>query len=342
MFSPKYHLSDQLAVQLSHIEQLTSKLKQTHIPPPVLNHIRKQCLLSLTHYSTQIEGNQLSLEQVSQVIDQGKKYGLLRDEKEVKNYFSLLEQIPSVLEKFHPSIDSKLILECHSKILDGIVEKEFRGTFRNIQNAVYESSTHRLIYLPPTSNDVTGLISDLCLWLQSTHIHPLVMAAIFHNQFVTIHPFVDGNGRSARFLSLCLLEAKGYDWKQIVPIDQYYATDRALYYATLQQNYSHNYYDGRFDTDFTKWIVYYMDGIQAVLEGTLNQVELYKTENILMNNRQSKILKVLEKTKYITATQYGKRFLISTRMAARDLSQLVQWGKLSIIGKARSTKYFLN
>ena len=281
------------------------------------------------------------MEQVSGVVEKNKTFGLIRDEKEVKNYFRLLEQIPGLMKKYDKKINQQLILECHSNMLSGIVERNLLGKFRDVQNAVYEAGSGRLVYLPPEKDDVRPLIDDLCKWTSEAKIHPIILAGIFHNQFVTIHPFVDGNGRCARFLTLYLLDSLGYNWKQIVPIDRYYADNRNLYYEMLQQDYQHNYYYGRNETNFTKWIEYYVSGIRIVLEGTINQAELYKTRNILINNRQAKILKYLKDNKSITSVQYAKRFGISTRMAARDLKQLTEWENLSVIGMARATKYFL-
>lgn len=340
MFNPKYTISDQTIMILSEIERLTVHLKQSIIPIGVLEHIQKQCFVALTHFSTQIEGNKLSMEQVSGVVEKHKTYGLLHDEKEARNYFQLLKKIPSLIRQYGKNMSAKLVLQCHASIMNDIVEKNFLGKFRDVQNAIYDSGTGKLVYLPPKSKDVQPLIHDLCVWVNEAKMHPLILAGIFHNQFVTVHPFVDGNGRSARLLSLYLLDTMGYDWKQIVPIDRYYANNRSYYYQMLQQNYLHNYYDGRHETNFTKWIEYYVNGIKMILEETLNQVELYKAQNILLNNRQSKILEYLENNKYIIASQYARRFRISTRMATRDLKQLVEWGYLSVIGKARATKYF--
>ena len=341
MFTPKYSISDRLTVVLSEIERLTAYLNQSVIPTQVLDHIKKQCLVALTHFSTQIEGNKLSMEQVSDVIEHNKTYGLLRDEREVKNYFRLVEQVPHLISEYKKEITIELILQCHSILLNGIVEKELRGKFRRAQNAIYEAGSGKLVYLPPEPKDVELLMRDLCHWVGETKIHPIILAAIFHNQFVTIHPFIDGNGRSSRLLTLYLLSAHGYDWKRIVPVDRYYAEERGLYYQTLQHGYPHNYYHGRNETDFTSWIDYYTTGVKIILDGTFNQISLYRTQNILMNNRQSKILKFLAQGQYITASHYAQRFGISTRMAARDLTQLVEWGNLSVIGRAKATKYFL-
>lgn len=154
VFKPNYRCSDRLLNDIAEIERQTIHLNQTAVPDELVEHIRKQCLVALTHYSTQIEGNKLTLEQVSGLIEEEKNYGFLRDEKEVKNYFRLLK-------------------------------------------------------------------------------------------------------------------------------------------------------------------------------------------NILMNSRQTRILEYLEKKGVITASQYARRFHISSRMASRDLRQLIEWRKLTAIGKARSTKYIL-
>lgn len=341
MFKPKYTCSNKVLNDIAEIERQTIHINQTSVPDELIQHIRKQCLVALTHFSTQIEGNKLTLEQVSGVIEEEKSYGFVRDEKEVKSYFRLLNNIPSFVEKYNGKITSELILRCHNAILNGIVSQNLRGKFRDSQNAIYEARTNKLVYMPPEAKDVVDLTKDLCEWANTENMHPIILAAIFHNQFVTIHPFIDGNGRVTRALTLYLLDSKGYEWRHLVPIDRYYADDRALYYSRLQGDHPHNYYDGRALADFSDWIEYYVDGIKKMLAGTINQVELYRTENTLMNNRQSKILKYLRDKPFITASQYAQRFHISTRMATRDLRQLVEWNKLAVMGKTRGTKYIL-
>lgn len=339
MFQPRYSIADAFLLRISNIERLTAKLNTLTIPKEVLEHIKKQCKVALTHFSTQIEGNQLSMEQVSGVVEQNKKYGMKRDEREVKNYFNLLEQIPSFIKQFKGEISKELILNCHTFVEKGIVEDKMLGNFREVQNAIYEAGTNRLVYLPPEPKDVLDLVESLCEWVNTTKIHPILLAAIFHNQFITIHPFIDGNGRVARIISLYMLDSHGYLWKEIVPIDRYYASDRGRYYSMLQSEYSHNYYEGRANADFSEWIDYYAQGIEKILEKTINQAQLYCKQNILLNNRQEKIINYLESNPFITAQQYAHKFEISTRMASRDLKQLVEWEKLAVIGKARSTKY---
>ncbi len=341
VFNPKYHISDVLLTYIAEAECLTAQLQQSAIPVEILNHIRTQCQVALAHYSTNIEGNALTLEQVSGVLEHHKTFGLVRDEKEVANYFELLTEIPNWVKAHHGKLNDSLALECHRRLVARILSKSLCGRFRSEQNAIYEAGTGRLVYLPPEPHDVLPLVHDLYDWISTAPVHPVVRAAIFHNQWVTIHPFMDGNGRSARILCLYLLDAGGYEWRRIVPVDRYYADDRARYYAMLQQNCPHNYYNGRDVADFSEWIVYFAEGIVMMLRGTLNQIELYRTESVLLNNRQSRILQYLKERPFTTAVEYSRRFYISQRMATRDLTQLVEWGKIAAVGKARATRYIL-
>jgi Fic family protein len=109
VFEPKYTIKDEVIITISEIERLTSHLKQSIIPIQVLTHIKKECLLALAHFSTQIEGNQLSLEKVSDVVEKQKTYGLIRDEKEVKNYFS--KKIDLIIDggKCHKALPSTIV-----------------------------------------------------------------------------------------------------------------------------------------------------------------------------------------------------------------------------------------
>lgn len=341
MFQPQYTISHTTLEYISNISKKLAELNLLTIPQELLRHIRKQCRLALTHFSTEIEGNKLSQEEVIEVIEHHKTFGLKRDELEVRNYFTLLEKLPIYCKKYTGKLSKELILLFHSQCMKDIVEDDFLHTYRTTQNAIYDAQTSKLVYLPPEAKDVMQLMEDLCEWINTSDINPFILSSIFHNQSVTIHPFIDGNGRVARIISLYILYSRGYNLCNIIPIDRYYATDRARYYLMLQLNYSHNYYFGRNNTNFTPWIEYYLEGIYETLAATLNQVETCTIENILFNNRQDKTIQLLRKKKFITASEYAKMFFISTRMATRDLCQLVQWKKVVVIGKGRATKYIL-
>ncbi len=338
MFTARYTISDAVVQKVSAIERLSMALDALPVPGEILRYLQRQCLIALTHYSNQIEGNLLSFEEVSDLLERHRTFGRPRDEREVKNYFSLLEHIPAHIETHGAQITPDLVRLFHRGVEEGIVEEGLLGSFRTTQNAV-DTIGGKIVYLPPEPNDVGGLVSDLCDWIHRADVHPIIAAAILHDQFVTIHPFLDGNGRCARSLSLYFLAAHGFQWRQWVPVDQFYASDRARYYAALQQEYPHNYYDGRCDTDFTSWIEYYVEGIAVMLAETIERVRHLGSGQTPLNNRQERILKYLQTHSAITAREYAARFSLSMRMAARDLGFLVREGKLLRLGKGPSVRY---
>ncbi len=189
MFNPKFNISNEILLLLAEIERLTVHLHQAVIPPEVLAHIKKQCLVSLTHFSTQIEGNKLSIEQVSGVLERHKTFGLMRDEKEVKNYFHLLEQMTALIKKYGKNISHSLILQCHSRILNGIVETKLTGKFREVQNAIYESASGALVYLPPEVKDVVTLMNDLVGWVFESKWIPIAWVQFFTTSLLLFIPF---------------------------------------------------------------------------------------------------------------------------------------------------------
>ena len=338
MFNPNYAITDRILQRVTDIERLSVRLAAVPASPGLLQHLRKLTLIALTHYSNQIEGNLLSLEQVSDLLEHARTFGRQRDEREVRNYFQLLGHLHDFIDRHEGKMAVLLVQEFQRAILDGIVEESLLGKFRVVQNAVY-NAFGKIVYIPPEANDVPVLLEELCAWVNTTPAHPAIVAAVFHYQFVTIHPYLDGNGRCARSLSLYLLAARGFSWREWVPVDRFYALDRKRYYDLLQQDYSSNYYDGRCQADFSPWIDYYLEGIEEMLRETLERVEGMARGDALLNNRQVAILKQMQRLPAITAAEYARRFGISTRMAARDLSQLVGLGKVVRLGKGRAVRY---
>lgn len=338
MFQPRLNIRSRLLQDILEIERLHERLKNLAVPDELALHIKKQCLIALTHFSNQIEGNQLSMKEVNHVIERARATTKIRDEQEVKNYFQLLETLPLWSQKFQGKLSKEIILAAHRRIQQHLVKGDLLGRYRKIQNAVY--SGNAIVYLPPEPKDVDNLMKDLCVWVNTTDLHPLLRAGIFHAQFVTIHPFIDGNGRSARSLSLYLLMSQGWDFRSFVPVDRFYAEDRKRYYQLLQQDYPHNYYQGRCDAEFTIWLEYYVEGVRAMLAETLKELGQYTDAGILLNARQKALLRHLPPTKTITPRAYARRFDISVRMATRDLTNLTQWGYAHRIGHGRNVQYF--
>ena len=124
---------------------------------------------------------------------------------------------------------------------------------------VYDSVTGAADYIPPDSAEVPSLLDELVQYVNDSDDHPLIKAAVVHYQLVTIHPFEDGNGRTARLLSGFVLDEGGYGFKGIGSLEEFFAYDQEEYYASLQMGLPALYYNGRNDPPHPEiWINYFL------------------------------------------------------------------------------------
>ena len=237
------------------IEAARQAVADLPITPSVLATLRETARLFSTHYSTMIEGNRLTQEQVSKLIENHEHFpGRERDEKEVLGYYVALERVERLAASGVP------VSEAHLQVLHGLVMGEGRKKvkptpYRDGQNVIRDSRSKGIIYMPPEAKDVPKLMKSMVSWLASSQQESLpcpIRAGIAHYQFATVHPYYDGNGRTARLLTTLILHLGGYDLKGLYSLEEYYARNLGNYYEALTIG-SHNYYDGRADADISKW-----------------------------------------------------------------------------------------
>src|SRR5204863_7457104 len=137
------------------------------------------------------------------------------------------------------------------------------------QNAIRDGRTRSIVYMPPEAKDVPQLIREMVAWIRNSELKELpcpIRAAVAHYQFATIHPYYDGNGRTARLLTTLILHLGGYDLKGLYSLEEYYAKKLSDYYAALTVGPSHNYYLGRAESDITGWVEYFCAGMAESFE----------------------------------------------------------------------------
>ena len=137
--------------------------------------------------------------------------------------------------------------------------------YRDGQNVIRDSGSGGIVYMPPEAQDVPLLMADLVAWLRDETERralpiPLV-ASLAHYQYATIHPYYDGNGRTARLLTTLILHKTGYGLKGIYSLEEYYAQNLSAYYAAIAVGPSHNYYFGRAEADVTEFVTYFCRGM---------------------------------------------------------------------------------
>jgi len=205
-FEPNFSITPKIATNLMRIEAARQAVHDLPITPSVLATLREIARLYSTHYSTMIEGNRLTQEQVSKVIEQKQHFpGRERDEKEVLGYYAALEKAEQIAASHAP------VSEMHIQTLHGLVMAEGRSKtkptpYRDGQNVIRDSRSRGIVYMPPEAKDVPSLMKSMVSWITSSEKRALpcpIRAGIAHYQFATIHPYYDGNGRDCSRRSFC-------------------------------------------------------------------------------------------------------------------------------------------
>jgi Fic family protein len=230
--------------------------------------------------------------------------------------------------------------EAFIKKIHDIVEG-FSAPYRDGQNAIYDNSSANIVYMPPKAKDVSHLMAELVDWVnKSDEIPRIIAAGLVHYQFVTIHPYYDGNGRTARLITSFLMRKFGYCLRGIYSLEEYYANDLPGYYGALNTHLHHNYYEGRETADLTGWIDYFTTGVAEIFEKIQNKAKQrpaidLSSEMRKLDMKQRKILELFVEFKEITSIQIAEYLNIS-QQSGRLLAN--QWIKDNFLKLANSSK----
>nr|HID13884.1 Fic family protein [Anaerolineae bacterium] len=244
-------------------------------------------------------------------------------------------------------ITEETVLQLHALVVKDILPPSETGQYRRVPVVVGVPATGEVIYRPPDWEDVPGLVADLVAWLNSPEaaaLMPVLEAGIAHYELVRIHPFTDGNGRTARALATLVLAQRGFDTRRFFALDEYYNQDRASYYEALRSVDPQT-------QDMTEWLEYFVQGIAVEMVRVERRMEeltgLYRVEaeveQISLNSRQIRLLDYLRHSGgSISNREYQELFAVSKRTASNDLSELTAHGLLVIEGAGRATRYRLS
>jgi len=257
----KVNLTNSMLKEITAIEENRFSLKTVHLPPVTKNRLRKNSKKKSSYASNKIEGNPLTEEQADAVLENDSHKHFLKPEQEIRNYFIALTLLEKKLQLKEP-FSKKLILEVQAAVEKGASKEKIglRGEMPpGVLFAVYDSQSGAAEYIPPQYTDIPALLDELVEYVNTSDDHPLIIAAVVHYQLVTIHPFEDGNGRTARLLSGYILDLLGYGFGGIGSLEEYFAYDPDEYYASLQMGLPALYYSGRDNPPHPEiWINYFL------------------------------------------------------------------------------------
>jgi len=339
MYNPTYHISPKLLKNISLIERTYGQIESLKIPKKLELNLTQRNLITSSYASNRIEGNPLTLPEVTNLLLDD-RVPVNRDEKEVVNYFSILQNMSSYQLK---PFSLELVTDFHKQLMTGV--DDTAGIIRNVKVVVgkyreEKGNVSLTVKHDPPHHDRISIKNDLeklFLWIDTNRDIPApILTGIFHHEFVYIHPFEDGNGRVCRLLTALLFMKHEYLINKYFVLDDYYDIDRQQYSDKL-----HSADVG----DKTEWLEYFSDGVKFSLQGALAK---YKEAMFTLRieeqptPKEQQVLKIIQEKHEVTSQMIVQLLHISRQQAHTLLSGLVAKGLLSKKGKTKSSYYYIS
>jgi Fic family protein len=315
---PPYEISPAI---LNHITSISEKIGEINAnylnrPSPQL---RKQNKIKTIHSSLKIEGNTLSEEQITALIENKRVIGPQKDINEVLNAITIYDNLGSF-----NATDEKSFLKAHKILLSNLIEKS--GKYRTQGVGIVKGS--KVEHTAPPAQNVPFLMKDLFDYLKNTDEIELIKSCVFHYEMEFIHPFLDGNGRMGRLWQTLILMKK-YPVFEYLPFETLISKNQEKYYKALSESDKLG--------KSTKFIEYMLSIIDSSVADLLNF-----NNRTLSEKERLEYFILLNKTEF-TRKNYMDVFKdISSATASRDLKNGTEKGLFNKIGEKNKTKYILN
>jgi len=340
--NPAFTITNRIATALARIERARGFLEAATLSENWLQAMRQRAFVLEAHHTTHIEGTRLTLEESTRLLNgQTIPAASPDDVRELLNYKEAFALVSEYLDDGGP-VTEGLIREIHKRLVAGVRGGAAApGQYRDIQNYVANSATSKIVYTPPPPHDVPVLMRQFVDWLNSeTETHPVLLAGIAQFQLVHIHPFIDGNGRTSRLLSTLCLYRRGYDFKRLFTISEFYDRDRRAFYNAIQSVR---------DTgmNMTSWLEYFVDGLSTQLTEVQERGRLAISKDILakkheLSERQTRVLSLaMERASFTIQDVEGMIPSVNRRTLQRDLKILTNKGLLIVEGDTSKLAYRL-
>ncbi|MCP5058573.1 MAG: Fic family protein [bacterium] len=266
IFSPQFTLTPKIQRQIKAIESTSGFLEAVRLRPDWIHGVRAKAQVQEALNSVQIEGNTLTLEEAFALAEQLPDRALHDSEREFCNYLRSFEALDGFQGDRSAVLNKGDLLNLHRLLVDGVRGgSRYAGQLRREEVSVGDVVNGETVvhHAPPHWAQVEEEVASLLRWIEEsknygnngdgdTWVHPVIQAGISQHRLVWIHPFIDGNGRTARMLTTLLLYQRGYDFKYLFELSGYYNRDRDRYYKALRS--------ADRTGDYTEWLTYFLGG----------------------------------------------------------------------------------
>ena len=314
-------------------------------PGTVYGALRRHAIAVSSHFSTRIEGNQLTLGQAESLL-RGESVGAPSDSlREVLNYAEAISYVQDVAANPTSSLNDDTIRTIHHYVTKSLSRHYAPGRYRTDQNNVVDRISGRVVFRPPPPEDVVPLMREFVEWLNTDalRIEPYTRAGLAHLNLAAIHPFNDGNGRTARILEALILYRRGLKSYELVSLEEYFGRDTQSYYAALNRSQGPLYQPQH--GDVTYWIDYYLRAHAAQAMTAANALETYNRvlrafmDNFSLEPAQAALIEHACRYGTVTNIIYRRIADVSFNTATRHLAALVEANLLARVGRGRASRY---
>lgn len=353
MYNPKFTITNDILANIGLIEAAREVIKNAPLIPVYEARFVRDALLRTVHHGTHLEGSDLTLAETKRVIEGEEILTGTRGVQEVINYRRVLDFIDGLEKQLRENLsyDQGILQKINEIVCERILPEGRAGKYRQGAVVLKDERTGEVVFRPPPAVEVPFLLEDFFAWLNSPEgkkLHPVLRAGIAHYFLVAVHPFEEGNGRTARAFATLILFAEGYDIKKFFSLEEYFDKDAHRYYQALTLADQTGQLEER---DLTPWLEYFTQAMAVELTRIKEQVKRLSLDvkiksrvgmQIPLNARQIKLMEYLEENGSITMAE-ARRIVpeYSDDTLLRDLNYFVAQGVAKKQGKTKAARYVL-
>ena len=311
-----------------------------------LKELRKIATVESVGSSTRIEGVTLTDEEVEKLLKSVKISKLeTRDEQEVAGYYEVLEIILENYEEI--PLTQNYIHQLHGILLKhSDKDQAHKGRFKSLSNQVvanYPDGTKKTIFRTTAPHLTAGEMEVLLSWtnerFKEQDLHPLLIVSTFVYEFLSIHPYQDGNGRLSRLLSTLLLMKLDYRFVQYVSFEHVIEREKEAYYRALMEGQKNRYSE---EERIDKWVLFFLKGLIELTKRLETKYDTYSKLKVVLNERQQQIVAYVKEKETVQIKEIENSLEnYSRNTIKKDLACLVNEGILLKTGAGRGVRYHI-
>lgn len=350
MYSPKFIISNKILKNISEAEASREVIENAPLVPSFEKQFQSDAMVRTIYHGTHIEGNDLSLIQTKKVLEGEEVYGRDRDIQEVINYRNVVNLLTQLVKRDKYEVAELNLI--HQSTVDKLVDPMKVGRFRSTQVVIKEEGSGKVIFSPPSFVEIPYLLEDFFEWLNSKtsyEIHPVIRAGIVHYVLVSIHPYIEGNGRTVRAFTTLVMMKEGYDIRRFFALEEHFDNDLSSYYEAFGEV---DKQDANIALrDLTPWLEYFTGVVAQELAKIKERVRKLSVDSrlkvkignqIALSERQMRLVEYLEDNGNAGMKDLkGILSMVSEDTVLRDLTDLIKKGIIRKEGATKSARYIL-